>query len=347
LIIRPNILLIEQALQGVLVIPDFEEFISDIERIYNSTKKIATGDVADYIPQLARVNPEYYGMALCTLDGQQYANGDFSIGFSVQSCCKPILYSLALEEHGEEYVHGYIGREPSGRNFNELTLNEEGKPHNPMINSGAILCSSMIRSDLDDADRFDYLLDRWKALCGNMKVQFNNSVYQSERKTADRNFALGYYMREHKAFPDGTDLHRTLEFYFQSCSIEVDTESMAILAATLANGGVCPLTGERVLKTNNVQHCLSLMCSCGMYDFSGEFAFTIGLPAKSGVSGGLILVIPNVLGLCLWSPRIGSNGNTVRGVEFSKELVKTFNLHNYDSLSGISGKKNPRQKQHK
>ncbi|NIP29778.1 MAG: glutaminase A [Candidatus Dadabacteria bacterium] len=342
-LIRPNILLIEQALQGSLVIPDFEEFIGEIAGIFESTKRNTQGEVANYIPQLARINPDYYAMALCTIDGQQYKTGDFSIGFSVQSCCKPILYSLALEEHNEEVVHNFIGREPSGRIFNELTLNEDGKPHNPMINAGAIVCSSMIRSDLDDSERYDYLLDRFKSLCGYKEVQFNNSVYQSERKSGDRNFALGYYMREHKAFPEGTDLLPTLDFYFQSCSIEMDTESLAILASTLANGGVCPLTGERIFKTRNVQHCLSLMCSCGMYDFSGEFAFTIGLPAKSGVAGGLLLVIPNVLGICLWSPRLDSHGNSVRGVEFCKQLVKTFNLHNYDSLTGLSGKKNPRQ----
>ena len=341
-IIRPNILLVEQALQGKVVIPDFLSFCAQVNDIYESTKQNRDGDVADYIPQLAKIDPELYAVGLCTIDGQRYSIGNSTTDFCVQSCCKPITYCLALEDRGEDYVHKFVGREPSGRNFNELALSEEGKPHNPMINAGAIMCSSMIKPDLDPAARFDHLLNRWTALCGDQKAHFNNSVYQSERNTADRNFALGYYMREHKAFPDSVDMIETLEFYFQCCSIEVDTEMMAVLAATLANGGVCPATGERILRTKNVQHCLSLMVSCGMYDFSGEFAFTIGLPAKSGVSGALFVVIPNVMGLCLWSPRLDARGNSVRGIEFCKELVKRFNLHNYDNLTGVSEKIDPR-----
>ena len=341
-LVRPNILLVEQALQDNVVIPDFVEFCAELERIFEETKENLQGKVADYIPQLSRVDPELYGVGLCTIDGQRFSIGDTKEDFCVQSACKPILYCLALEEHGEDYVHRYIGREPSGQVFNELTLSKEGKPHNPMINAGAIMSGSMVGADLDPAVRFDFVLERWRALCGGEKVGFDNLVYQSERETADRNFALGYYMREHKAFPDNADMLQALEFYFQSCSIEVNVEKMSVLAATLANGGVCPTNGERILKTKTVQHCLSLMVSCGMYDFSGEFAFTIGLPAKSGVSGILVIVIPNVMGMCLWSPRLDSRGNTVRGVEFCKELVKMFNFHNYDNLTGVSDKADPR-----
>ncbi len=340
--IRPNILLVEQALQGNMIIPDFQAFSSRIQAIYEQTSENRTGEVASYIPQLARVDPNRFGVSLCTIDGQRYSVGDARVHFSVQSSCKPMNYCLALEEHGEDGVHTYVGREPSGRDFNELTLNDAGKPHNPMINAGAIMCTSLIRQDLNSSERFDYLLGWWEAMCGNQKVGFSNSVYQSERSTADRNFALGYYIREHRAFPEGTDLLETLEFYFQCCSIEVNAECMAVLAATLANGGVCPTTGERILKTRNVQHCLSLMCSCGMYDFSGEFAFAIGLPAKSSVSGVLMVVIPNVLGLCVWSPTLDANGNSVRGIEFCRELVESFSFHNYDSLTGVSEKLDPR-----
>lgn len=341
-LIRPNILLIEQALQGTLVIPDFEDFCSSLEQIFIATKENISGRVADYIPQLARVDPELYGAAVCTIDGQRWSIGDSQTDFCVQSCCKPINYCLALEEHGEDYVHAFVGREPSGRIFDDLTLSEEGKPHNPMINAGAIMCSALIRPDLDVADRFDYVRSKWRALAGNQRIGFNNAVYQSERQTADRNFALGYYMREHGAFPASTDLLQVLEFYFQCCSIELNAENLSSLAATLANGGVCPVTGDRILRTQNVQHCLSLMCSCGMYDYSGEFAFTIGLPAKSGVGGGLMVVIPNVMGLCLWSPRLDCHGNSSRGVEFCKRMVSTFNFHNYDNLTGGSDKVDPR-----
>ncbi len=340
--IRPNILLIERALQGRTPIPDFADFTAEVDRIFASTRENRDGAVADYIPQLARVEPDEYGVSLCTVFGQRHALGNTRGEFCVQSCCKPITYCAALEQHGEDYVHRFVGREPSGLNFNELALGQDGEPHNPMINAGAIICSSMIRPDLDVAGRFDALLEVWTALCGKEKVHFNNAVYQSERNTADRNFALGYYMREHGSFPEDTDMLETLELYFQSCSIELNVEMLSVLAATLANGGVCPITGDRVLRTKNVQHCLSLMLSCGMYDYSGEFAFSVGLPAKSGVSGAMIVVVPNVMGLALWSPRIDTRGNPVRCIEFCKELVDRFSFHNYDIFTEISEKRDPR-----
>jgi len=341
--VRPNILLIERILQGNLIVPDFGDFSTALTDIFTRTAGIKEGDVADYIPQLARANPEHYAAACCTIDGQRWEAGDASVDFCIQSCCKPINYCFALEEAGAQRVHTYVGREPSGRIFNELALNDEGKPHNPMINAGAIMCSSLLRQDLDSGDRFEFLRQRWQALCGNETVGFNNAVYQSERQTADRNFALGYYMREKNAFPPGTDLMETLEFYFQCCSIEINAKTMAVMAATLANGGVCPTTGERIFRTETVQHCLSLMSSCGMYDYSGEFAFTIGLPAKSGVSGALFIVVPNVMGMCIWSPPLDSRGNSVRGIAFCEGVVDTFNVRNYDSLTGGgTGKIDPR-----
>lgn len=343
-IIRPSILLAERALQGNMVIRDFDEFCRHITDIYEATRPNEAGKVADYIPQLARVNPDQFAVSLCTVDGQRLSRGDAQVDFSVQSTCKPINYCMALQIHGEQLVHSHVGREPSGRGFNELTLNHEGRPHNPMINAGAIMCVSLLRrpGEANVADRFDMVMDTWKRLAGGSKVKFSNSVYLSEKTTADRNFALGYFMRGKKAFPAGTDLQETLEFYFQSCSIEVNAEQMAAVAATLANGGICPLSGERVFETKTVQHCLSLMYSCGMYDYSGEFAFSIGLPAKSGVAGALMIVVPNVMGICTWSPRLDKLGNSVRGIEFCRRLVATFNFHNYDTLTGHTEKKDPR-----
>jgi glutaminase len=169
----------------------------------------------------------------------------------------------------------------------------------------------------------------------------------SERQTADRNYALGYSMRESGAFRPGTDLLTTLEFYFQSCSIEVDADMLAVAAASLANAGVCPLTDDPVFTPATVQSCLSLMSSCGMYDFSGEFAFTIGLPAKSGVSGALMLVIPGLMGICVWSPRLDEHDNSVRGIEFCRKLAATYQVHVFDSLvtgRGRTAKRDPRRK---
>jgi glutaminase len=318
------------------VITDFAAMKTDVSDIYARLRDDDRGRVADYIPHLRHVDPQRFGIALCAVDGQRHAVGDTAVAFCLQSVCKPINYCLALEEHGADLVHRHIGREPSGRGFNELTLNNEGLPHNPMINSGAIMATSLIKPGHDIADRFGHVADAWRQLAASTAIGFNNSVYLSERKTADRNFALGYMMRERGAFPDGVDLTETLEFYFQCCSIEADAQSVSVAAATLANYGVNPLTGERVFAPATVRKCLSLMSSCGMYDYSGEFAFTIGLPAKSGVSGALMLVVPGVMGVCVWSPRLDALGNSVRGVEFCKQLVDRCHFHPYDvSSAGV------------
>ncbi len=356
--IRHNILLIERALQGQMVIPDFTEFCRDIEEIHAATQANRGGKAADYIPQLDLPEPalDSFGVGVCTVDGQRFALGDSETFFSLQSTCKPINYCLALEEHGAETVHAYIGHEPSGACFNEVTLDKQNRPHNPMINAGAIMSSALIglrekrrlagQGGLDArgwaGSRFDAVMACWQALCGGEKPRFSTPVYLSERQTADRNFALAYFMREKDAFPEDAELHDVLDFYFQCCAIELNAEMMSVVAATLANGGICPISGTRVFRTETVQRCLAMMSSCGMYDFSGEFAFTIGLPAKSGVCGGILIVVPNVMGLCTWSPRLDAHGNSVRGVEFCRRLVETFNFHNYDILTDASAKKDPR-----
>jgi glutaminase len=338
--------LIARAVRGDLVIPDFATFTAELREMYLSLLADDRGAVADYIPQLKQVDPDQFAIAICTVDGQRFAMGDSTTGFSIQSVSKPINYCLALEEHGSEVVHQHVGREPSGLGFNELSLSSNGLPHNPMINSGAIMCCSLIRPDLDMADRFGYVENAWRRLSGAGQIGFNNAVYLSERQTADRNFALGYSMRERDAFPAGTNLLDTLEFYFQCCSVVTDAESLSVVAASLANGGASPVGGGRVFSTSTVQRCLSLMSSCGMYDYSGEFAFSIGLPAKSGVSGALMLVIPRVMGICVWSPRLDAIGNSVRGIEFSRQLVSRYNFHAYDGLvdSENSGKRDPRMR---
>jgi glutaminase len=340
--ITPSVELIERALDRGLIIPDWASFTDTLGQIYDEVEPEMDGAVADYIPQLGRVDPEQFGLAVCTIDGQIYERGDARTPYCVQSCCKPINYCVNRQALGRSAVHTYIGREPSGRGFNELTLNHEGRPHNPMINAGAIIGCALMTREGEPADRFEELMDTWRRLAGGVRPGFNNAVYQSERRTADRNFALAYFMREHGAFPEGSDLHETLEFYFQCCSIEQTCRSMARVAATLANAGVCPTTGEEVFDAFTVRDCLSLMSSCGMYDFSGEFAFTIGLPAKSGVSGAMMVVVPNVMGLAVWSPRLDRLGNSVRGVAVCEKLIEHFNFHNYDNLTGLSEKRDPR-----
>ncbi|MEM9386436.1 MAG: glutaminase A [Pseudomonadota bacterium] len=334
--------LVSRAIKGDLVIPDFAAFTKEVRELAGQVRQVNDGAVADYIPQLARVPEDSYAVAVCTIDGQRLSIGDSDTRFTLQSSCKPFLYAAALEEHGEHKVHAHVGREPSGMSFNELTLNRQGLPHNPMINAGAIMTSSLLRRDLPTADRLEYLTSLVSALAARERLSLNAAVWHSERESADRNFALAHHMRERGAFPPGIEIRPTLDYYFSACSMEVTARSMATIGATLANGGVCPLTGERVLCDETIKNTLSMMYSCGMYDYSGEFAFCVGIPAKSAVSGVVLAVVPNVMSVVVWSPKLDACGNSVRGVAFLKGLVGRFSLHNYDSLLDTK-KRDPRR----
>ncbi|XP_023670591.1 glutaminase kidney isoform, mitochondrial-like isoform X1 [Paramormyrops kingsleyae] len=341
--VQSNIVLLTQAFRKKFVIPDFQPFSSHVDKLYESAKQLSGGQVADYIPQLAKFSPDLWAVSLCTVDGQRHTVGDTKVPFCLQSCVKPLKYAIAVHDHGTEYVHRFIGKEPSGLRFNKLFLNEDDKPHNPMVNAGAIVCTSLIKQGASNAEKFDYVMNFLQKMAGNEYVGFSNATFQSERESGDRNFAIGYYLKEKKCFPEGTDMTSILDFYFQLCSIEVTCESASVLAATLANGGFCPITGERVLSPEAVRDTLSLMHSCGMYDFSGQFAFHVGLPAKSGVSGGILLVVPNVMGVMCWSPPLDKLGNSVRGIQFCTDLVSLFNFHNYDNLRHFAKKLDPRR----
>ncbi|XP_028621391.1 glutaminase kidney isoform, mitochondrial isoform X2 [Grammomys surdaster] len=341
--VQSNIVLLTQAFRRKFVIPDFMSFTSHIDELYESAKKQSGGKVADYIPQLAKFSPDLWGVSVCTIDGQRHSIGDTKVPFCLQSCVKPLKYAIAVNDLGTEYVHRYVGKEPSGLRFNKLFLNEDDKPHNPMVNAGAIVVTSLIKQGVNNAEKFDYVMQFLNKMAGNEYVGFSNATFQSERESGDRNFAIGYYLKEKKCFPEGTDMVGILDFYFQLCSIEVTCESASVMAATLANGGFCPITGERVLSPEAVRNTLSLMHSCGMYDFSGQFAFHVGLPAKSGVAGGILLVVPNVMGMMCWSPPLDKMGNSVKGIHFCHDLVSLCNFHNYDNLRHFAKKLDPRR----
>jgi glutaminase len=355
--------------QEQLTVCDFGQMTADFGGIYEKCLQNETGKLPDYIPQLAKQNPDLFGVSACTIDGQRLAFGDTRKEFCLQACANAVTYCTALEENGLEKTHRHCGFEPSGVAFNALQLNKNGLPHNPMINAGAIMMCSLIKNDgsLDKADRYDYICQKWKAASGHIsKVGFDMAVYLSEQGTADRNNALAHFMHEKRAkkvrrqkngveeieekntsaFPENTDIQETLELYFQCCSLLMDSDGLSVVAATLANGGVCPLTKEKVFDQETVKYCLSLMASCGMYDYSGQFAFKVGLPAKSGVGGGIFVVIPNIMGICTFSPKIDEYGNSSRGLEFIRTLSQRHGLHTFDqgqlfkSLWGISNKTN-------
>ncbi|XP_067047898.1 glutaminase kidney isoform, mitochondrial-like isoform X1 [Acropora muricata] len=344
--IQENIVLIENALAGDFVLPKFGQFTKHIKDIYLNCKENINGKVADYIPQLAKFDPNLWGVAVCSVDGQRFAIGDYQEHFCLQSISKCLHYPIVLEDLSAETVHQYVGHEPSGQTFNYLHLNSNDQPHNPMLNSGAMVLCALQKPELPLAERCDYVQNKFKQIAGGKFVGFSNATFLSERETADKNYALGYYMNANKAFPPNTNLMDTFELYFHTCSIETNCDAGSLMAATLANGGICPLTGQKIFGSQMVQHTLSLMLSCGMYDYSGEFAFHVGLPAKSGVSGAILIVVPKVCGIMVWSPPLDLLGNSVRGIQFCKELVNLFNFHKYDLKGDISGRKiDPRKKQ--
>jgi len=346
-LVEDNIVLISQIIQNKMMIPEWSAFSQTMKDIFKRCKSNNQGTVASYIPQLARYSKDLWAMSVCTVDGQRMSLGDVGVSFTMQSCSKPFTYAMCLKELGPDIVHKYIGHEPSGRNFNDICLDRENKPHNPMLNAGAIMSCGLMLQLIEPkaslAEKYDFLLQSMQKLAGNESIGFNNAVFLSERETADRNFAMGYLMKENNCFPANLDLHDCLDLYFQSCSLEVNTESLAVMGATLANGGICPTTGEKVLNSSDVRDVLSLMYSCGMYNYSGQFAFKVGLPAKSGVSGSIILVIPNVMCVALWSPPLDMIGNSVRGQQFCNELVDLFNFHRFDNIRHSEKKLDPRR----
>merc|ERR1712018_620229 len=331
-VLAGNLPLLVKIFRNDLVIPEFSTFCESAKTLYKKLKDNFNGEPAGYIPQLARVPKDKWGISICTVDGQRFSIGDVHDKFTIQSTSKPITYSLTLEELGTNTVHKYQGREPSGRMFNEIVLDNNNQPHNPMVNSGAIMSASillhMVKNNMNMAQKYDYMLAFFKRMAGGEYLGFNNSIFLSERDSADRNFALAYFLRENMCFPPGdVNIPNILDFYFQTCSLEMTAESERVIAATLANGGVCPITGERILRPASVRNVLSLMLSCGLYNYSGDFAFKVGLPGKSGVAGAIILVIPNVMGICFWAPPLDELGNSVRGVHFCEEFVRLYNFH--------------------
>jgi glutaminase len=307
-----------------------EYSIDDVlNTIYDETTELLDGNVANYIPQLANVNPDLYGICCCCMDGTLKEFGDSDLYFSIQSCSKPINYCLARKTNLEIDFGDYVGYEPSGRAFNELIFTNKQLPHNPMINAGAIMVNSFIGNELEPSDRFDVVKDFYNSLGSALgPIGFDNSIYLSEQSHADRNISLAYEMRSNKVYhshPSHSKIQETLNLYFQSCSLSINCRIGSLIAATLANGGINPVTKVSVVERHIVKDCLSLMYSCGMYDYSGQFSFEIGLPAKSGVSGCLLLVVPKHYGICIWSPRLDKLGNSVRGVEFCKRFGKLTN----------------------
>ncbi|WP_166979619.1 glutaminase A [Paramicrobacterium fandaimingii] len=282
------------------------------------------GDVADYIPELADAAPDQFGIALCGLNGRVYESGDTDVPFTIQSVSKAFVYSLALDDIGMNAVHDRVGAEPSGEAFNSVKLESStGRPPNPMVNAGAIVTTSLVNGSTPE-HRFKRILTRLSAFAGR-DLSIDESVFTSERISGDRNRALAYLMRSAGSLT--ADVNETLDVYFRQCSVLVTSRDLAVMGATLGNGGVNPITGRRVTSAETCQHVMTIMATCGMYDYAGEWLLRAGLPAKSGVAGGLVAASPGEFGLGLFSPRLDHSGASVRAVVAAQQLARRFGLH--------------------
>lgn len=299
-----------------------------IEGLHQEFSTLKTGTVATYIPELAKANPDSFGIAIVTVEGKLYSVGDVAPGFSIQSVSKPFTYGMALQDRGRDTVFQKVAVEPTGNTFNTIALDEKtGRPPNPMINAGAIAIGNLITGDTL-TDKLNRLLETFKHYTGH-DVHMDAPVFTSERLMSYRNRAITNLLYA-SGIVSG-EIEEILDFYIQQCSLIVNTVDLATMSATLANNGVNPCTDVRALEEPYVRDVLSVMYSCGMYDSSGEWAYRVGIPAKSGVSGGIIGVVPNRMGIAVFSPLLNEQGHSIRGMKVFEALSDKLCLHLFDS----------------
>ncbi|MCF8571240.1 glutaminase [Gordonia sp. HY002] len=301
-------------------IPDY------LAEALSSVESDESGAMADYIPELAAANPDRLAVALCTEDGRLYSQGDADVAFSIQSISKPFVYALALADSGFDEVMAKVSVEPSGDAFNEISFEDgTGRPLNPMINAGAITAHTLAGPrDATPTERTSRIIDGLSAFAGR-HLSVDEGVYESEISTAYRNRALANMLRANDII-DGEPLDAVVG-YTRQCALLVTVEDLALMAATLANRGVNPLTGAPVVSALVVRQVLSVMATCGMYDGAGHWMTNVGIPAKSGVAGGLIGALPGQAGIATFSPRLDEHGNSVRGVDLFRRFTSEMGMH--------------------
>ena len=301
-----------------------ENMLSDI--IVSNRKHTANGQVASYIPELKKANGDDLGICIIDKYNNIYCAGDYNKKFTIQSISKTIVLAMALMDNEWDYVFSKVGMEPSGDPFNsimKLETNDTKIPCNPMINAGAIATTSLIKGK-NLKDKEERMLSFFRKLAKNDNLQINKSVYESEKLTGNRNRAMAYLLKN-----DGViegDVDETLDLYFKQCSIEVSVIDLARIGLLFANYGIDIETGERVISENISRMIKTFMVTCGMYDASGEFALKVGIPAKSGVGGGIMASIPNRMGIGVFGPSLDKKGNSIAGLKVLEELSQRLSL---------------------
>lgn len=291
--------------------------------------------------RIAEAGQMPFAISLATTDGEVFHAGDHDRPFALQSISKVFVYGLALEACGRDRVLERVGVEPSGDAFNSIVFDEgNNRPYNPMVNAGALATTDLVGDSETAEQGLERILSALRRFAGNRGLGVDEDTFEAEMRAADRNRATAYLMRS-----DGMlagDVEATLALYLRQCSVGVTCRDLAVMAATLANGGVNPATGERALDPRFVRDVLSVMHTCGMYDFAGQWAYRIGIPAKSGVSGGIMAVVPGKLGIAIFSPGLDTYGNSVRGTAVCEEISDRLGLHVFadnaeDALLGSAG----------
>ncbi|MBD2846462.1 glutaminase A [Paenibacillus sp. IB182496] len=292
------------------------------ELVQASRRHAAFGAVPRYIPELASAPAEALGITICDLEGRTVSSGDCGLSFTMQSISKVFTLLLALMDNGEDGVFARVGMEPSGDDFNsmlKLELVEPGKPFNPLINAGAIAVTALIHGDTPEA-KSARIAAFFRTLAGGSDLTCNESVYLSEKRTAHRNRSLAYFLMDNDVLDPSTDVEELLDVYFRHCAIEATCADLARMALVLASGGIDPDSGAQLVPRRYVQIAKTFMSSCGMYNASGEFAIQAGIPAKSGVAGGILALVPGRYGIGVIGPALNRKGNSTAGVHLLERL---------------------------
>ena len=302
------------------MIPDY------LHEVLAAVAPRTSGEIASYIPELATADPERLGAVFATVDGEVYGAGDVDVEFTIQSISKPFVYALALSDRGFDPVLDKVGVEPSGEAFNEISLERDtGRPRNPMINAGAITTHSLAGPEgLRSEERIERIVQGLSVFAGR-RLEVDESVCASEMENAHRNLAIAHMLRNYGILTE--DPRGVVDGYIRQCALLVTARDLAMMAATLANRGVNPLSNEQVVDRRWCARFSSVMATCGMYDAAGDWATQIGIPAKSGVAGGLIGALPGQLGIASFSPRLDAHGNSVRGVSLFERFSSDMGLH--------------------
>lgn len=286
------------------------------------------GKVADYIPALSQSDPNHIGLCIMDLEGKVYKAGNFDTAFTIQSISKVMALTLAIIDNGEEKVFNKVGYEPTDEPFNtlyKLDLPHITKPSNPMINSGAIITSSLIKGEGEE--RFNRLLEFIRKVTENPNISYNEEVYLSEKATGDKNKAMAYLMKS-RGILNG-DVEEILDGYFKQCSIEITSVDLAKIGLFLANQGKLMKSTEQICSEKTISTVIAIMSTCGMYNFSGEYAAKVGIPSKSGVAGGILGTVPNKIGIGIYSPALDKYGNSIVGYNIMKDISNELNLNIY------------------